>query len=416
MKNTSTKAFILFLTAMVVLLAFNFFKKPFAKNFVQTETDNLVPTPTPLPDQSLLLWETMDAKQKILQLIALPVVLDKNNDNTSELASWLAKHPVGIITLFGNKLDASLAQQAISQLRATYQANIPQPLIAVDHEGGSVQRLSGVGFSVLPAWKDICEGNLSQQEIDQLYEKSAQELFETGVNIVFAPVVDLQRPSGVLANRACSDDQDKVVAMSSRFIYAFAKHNIMSTIKHFPGIGGASKDLHFASAKTALQPAEADVFLNILNQYPNIGVMTAHVGLLEVPFTSPCSLTPVCLSALRADFPEAVIFSDALEMQSALNYATELNNLIKKEKQQLSTETLPKLDKVSDLALIAKQAVVAGNDVLVFGPAVTVLEMQTVVDYLVEEYDLDSDFAKRVNDSSLKIMQLKKVDNILQAE
>lgn len=403
MKNLHIKILIFVLFLFAMLLGFNYIKKPFAENFVSLDQPlESAPILSPTPNLSVLAWEKMSAKQRILQLIAAPVVVDEQS-----MQLWLKENPAGLVTLFGENVSFEAAKQTTEKIKQQYQDQSIFPLFAVDHEGGKVQRLSGDGFEKLPSWHQVCESTDSAYLAD-FYQTSAQQLSKAGINIIFAPVVDLASPNGVLADRVCGGEKEKTVEYATRFIYAFAQHNIMSVIKHFPGIGQANKDLHYNPGQILLRPEDADVFKEILDQFPNIGVMTAHITFKDVPIELPCSLSDICLAALREQYKEAVIFSDALDMESALTFAKKLeaseSAYLKKEQK----ENQESADFIN-LALVAKQAIAAGNDVLVFGKGVKADQLNRVVEFLLVEYEADSNFAARVDKSSQKIMNLKKV-------
>ena len=260
------------------------------------------------------------------------------------------------------------------------------PLIAVDHEGGLVQRLNGEGFTKLDAWQKVVNSYSNEQQ-KAVFNQSARELSEVGINIVFAPVVDLASSSAVLKTRAAAD-MDKTYLAASNFILQFAQNGVMAVIKHFPGIGSISKDPHNAASTITLDKNDTEIFSQLLNKFKNIGVMTTHVRLENKLSGQVCSLSEECLSKFTDTYPKVLLFTDDLTMKSA------------KAQGDSAQE--------KSLGQIAVEAIKAGNNVLVFGRGTNASSLEEVVVTLQKEYEDSESFRNKVNNSVAKILELKK--------
>ncbi len=415
MKNLSVKILIFVLVILVFLLGFNYFKKPFAEKFAQLEKQRqqqaellsageLSPTPTinPIPD----FWQGLSPRERILQVIAMPFLIESSDSklNKDQLL-WLKSNSVGLITFFGQNVDFNQAKDTITAIKQQAQTQKFTPLLAVDHEGGKVQRFNGEGFSVLPSFKTVCQTQEATQAA-QLYQQSAQELADVGINIIFAPVIDLADPGTALAERSCSSDPEITTDFAIQSILAYAKSGIMSVIKHFPGMGLAKKDVHLVQETVNLRQKDSEIFKTILDEVPNIGVMTAHVS-LKGAIDEPCSLSETCLAKLQETYPEALVFTDALDMAGVLQ-ALDEDELISLDLES-SAEAKLNFDKDDvRLASVAKQAILAGNDVLVFGKGVEVTQLDKLVTLLTLEYQKDQNFAAKLDAAGQKILDLKK--------
>ncbi|MBD3279210.1 MAG: hypothetical protein GF390_00680 [Candidatus Pacebacteria bacterium] len=396
----NTKIFVGVLLVIAVLLGLNYYYKPFYHQFLiklEQQKNATSPTPTPTISAKQQLFEQLTAKQKIWQVMAVPLVLGQDVAEASQSAQlqWIIKNEPGLVTVFGQEITQDKAQQQLTQLQQSYEQALP-PLIAVDHEGGRVQRLRGQGFTQLPSWRQLCS-NLDQAEQQQDLQNSAQELAAVGINIVFAPVVDLATNNSVLGDRTCSDDLSTTQQAAENFILTFAEQGIMPVLKHFPGIGQAQQDLHQQAVAVQLRPEDARIFQYLLDQYPNIGVMTSHLRLQNKLSGRPCSLSSECLSQFSQIYNETLVFTDALDMASAL------------QSVQTNSETATAVVDDQQAALIeaAKQAIMAGNDVLVFGKGVTTEELDQVAAALVAEYEINPVFERNIDESVIKIMRLK---------
>lgn len=434
MKNWSVNILVLILLVLTFLLGFNYLKKPFADRFLQKEdpvpeisSDELTPTINPIP----ALWNSLSAKEKVLQVIAMPYLIEnKNQAVMDKQIAWLKNNPVGLITFFGQEITLPEAKKNIDAIFDQAKTQKFSPLLAVDHEGGKVQRFNGEGFIQLPSFREICQ-NQEASQAAEIYQSSARQLSDLGINIIFAPVVDLAETGTDLADRSCSNDLNTTADFAVTSIVAYGKSGIMSVIKHFPGMGLAKKDVHFSSETVELRSKDADVFKTILDEIPNIGVMTAHLK-LEGLLDKPCSLSEQCLTVLKENYPAALVFTDALDMAGALE-AIDDEMLIKfgeDNKLNESSDTGEAesdsseiddvlLEEVTDteffftqedlqLASAAKVAILAGNDVLVFGKGVDPDQLDKVIEMLVIEYQKDESFAKKLDLAGQKILDLKK--------
>lgn len=385
MKNLSTKLLIIALFIVAVLSGYNYFHRPFLEKFSQQLPQTEVSEETNEERIEAALAQLSETEQ-LAQLMSVPVVLGNSeasaSTGTQTAVSWIVDHDPGFVTLFGRNLtleEVSEFTRAVTSDTSGY-----VPLVAVDHEGGSVQRLRGDGFSLLPAWRQNCQADSAERTT--VFSQSASELQQAGIHIVFAPVLDVARSGSFIGNRACSTE-DEAVSTASDFILSFAQHGILSVAKHFPGIGGVTVDLHTQPAVVTIEARDTLPFERVLQTFPNIGVMTTHVAVENRTDNMPCSLSTVCLSHFSLHFPEALLFTDALEMDSAGI-----------QQDGLGEKTLPAR---------AVQAIAAGNDVLVFGETVTLAEIEEVMNALKSEYDSNEIFRQRVETSVQKVLELK---------
>lgn len=386
MRNISTTILILALFILALLSGYNYFKRPFLERFVQDQAEPETVQETN-DDIVVAAMARLSETEKLSQLISMPVVLGVSESSASADAKVAFAQRVvdiapGFITIFGRNLtfeEVSEFTQAlvVDELKQA-------PLIAVDHEGGSVQRLRGEGFSILPVWRQNCQTESAKRAL--MFSESARQLREAGVHIVFAPVIDVARSGSFIGNRACLTE-DEAVSTASDFILSFAQNGILSVVKHFPGIGGVAADLHFQSATTPVESRDTRPFERIMQTFPNIGVMTTHVIVEDATDGLPCSLSALCLTQFSTHFPEVLLFTDALEMDSA---GTDLDGLGEKTLSQR-----------------AIQALSAGNTVLVFGETVTTSEIKEIIEALRLEYASNEIFREQVERSVKKVLELK---------
>jgi len=147
----------------------------------------------------------------------------------------------GVILFARNIGEAEQVKSLTAQLRALAADDV---LIAIDHEGGRVNRL-GAAATPWPspmAWAATGDIDLTRRAA----AVAAQELALLGINLNFAPVADIldNYHNAVLGVRCFSDDPQTVAAYSSAFIEGYRCSKVAATAKHFPGHGGTSVDSH----------------------------------------------------------------------------------------------------------------------------------------------------------------------------
>lgn len=205
----------------------------------------------------------------------------------------------------------------------------PEIIIAVDQEGGRVQRLKK-GFSLIPPMQRLGDLVLHERELglDLCKETGwlvASELIACGVDLSFSPVLDLdQNSSSVIGDRAFSDQIDVVIDCARAFIFGMHEAGMASVGKHYPGHGSISEDSHVEKPidKRILNEIEnKDLipFKELINDLD--GIMTAHILFPEVD-KNVTTFSKIWLSEIlkeKLNF-KGIIFSDDLNMEGANDY------------------------------------------------------------------------------------------------
>jgi beta-N-acetylhexosaminidase len=243
---------------------------------------------------------------------------------TSEDVRLLAHPMVGSVILFTRNYQ-SPAQ--VSALTASIRSlRTPHLLIAVDHEGGRIQRFRP-GFTALPAARalgrcfeqDRREGLRLTQAVGWLM---AAELRAVGVDFSFAPCVDLDYGvSEIIGDRAFSQDADAVGALGVAYMAGMREAGMPAIAKHFPGHGAVIADSHVALPLDRREYAdlEADIRpYRVLIQNNLAAVMGAHVVFPAVD-ELPASLSARWIQGvLRRDLNfHGCVFADDLTMAGA---------------------------------------------------------------------------------------------------
>ena len=242
------------------------------------------------------------------------------------LESEVLRHPcVGGVILFSRNYRCRKQLRALCD--AIHGLRQPPLLIAVDHEGGRVQRFRD-GFTALPA----------AARYGMLYDRNpglacrvahtggwvmAVELRASGVDFSFAPVLDLGRGvSTVIGDRAFHHDADVVTMLARAFLEGMRGAEVGGVGKHFPGHGGVAADSH--SALPVDHRSYEDLKLADLVPFERLaasglaGIMPAHV-VYECVDTRPAGYSRRWIRGiLRGELGfQGVVFSDDLDMVAA---------------------------------------------------------------------------------------------------
>lgn len=201
-------------------------------------------------------------------------------------------------------------------------------LISVDQEGGRVQRFKS-GFTRLPSMQALSDYAASNSNINIFKEVGwlmAAELIAVGIDISFAPVLDVDRnTSSIIGNRSFSDIPSNVSSIAKEFISGMNEAGMQATGKHFPGHGGIFEDSHLLQPqdKRSLDELIKHDLIPFMDLKDDIGgIMCAHILFPEVDALS-AGFSPFWIKEIlrnRIGF-KGVVFSDDLTMKGAGEYS-----------------------------------------------------------------------------------------------
>ncbi|MEW6387750.1 MAG: beta-N-acetylhexosaminidase [Thermodesulfobacteriota bacterium] len=226
---------------------------------------------------------------------------------------------VGGIILFARNLEDPVQVWELNRdLQREALAATGQPLlIAMDQEGGPVQRLRAP-FTLIPPAREL-GSRASPEEVELLARKTARELSLVGVNVNLAPVLDVARgPDCPLWERSYGPEPEKVAALGLAAIRGYLAGGVLPVAKHFPGLGDTLKDSHEELPRAASPDPRRETDLLPFRRAVEAGVpliMTAHV-LVPAWDAAPATLSPAALTGrLREGLGfGGVIMTDDLEM------------------------------------------------------------------------------------------------------
>lgn len=255
-----------------------------------------------------------------------PVMADIAGLELSQEEKERLRHPaIGSVILFSRNYESIEQLQALTT--EIHELRDPPLLIAVDHEGGRVQRFRD-GFTHLPAMRGY--GELFDEDPAQALQQSstagwlmAAELLELGVDFSFAPIADLDSgESDVIGDRAFHSKPGIASELSLSFMLGMRKAGMAATAKHFPGHGCVQGDSHHmipVDKRSFEQLSENDLVpFRVMIASAVEGIMTAHVIYPEMDEQPPTFSHYWLQTVLREQLGyKGLIFSDDLSMEGA---------------------------------------------------------------------------------------------------
>ncbi|MBS1769858.1 MAG: glycoside hydrolase family 3 protein [Acidobacteria bacterium] len=268
----------------------------------------------------------LDLKQKIGQLFSIGIAGPEIDGSTEALLREI--QPGGVCLFSRNVREISQVRDLCDGLREI----LINPIISIDQEGGTVDRLRRIVTPMAAA------GQVSSVEKAEQMGRLIGELLRIlGVNTDFAPVVDVvdEARSGAsngLFTRPLGRSKKAVVELAGGFLSGLESQGIVGCLKHFPGLGAAKVDSHNELPYIELSDSElSDVdlypYLELLPKH-NAAVMVAHAAYTGVSLQEkaqngtllPSSLSSSVISGLlreKVGF-DGLVFTDDLEMGAIL--------------------------------------------------------------------------------------------------
>jgi beta-N-acetylhexosaminidase len=265
--------------------------------------------------------DSLDIKIGQMLLIGFPKA-----DVDPSVLEEIRKGKVGSIIIFEKNIPPKNSFVALKKITWTYQRAAPIPLfICIDQEGGRVNRLKdkyGFPRSITAA----AMGNSHSLDSVRFYsEATAATLAGLGINVNFAPVVDLasnpDNPIIARYGRAFSANEDSVALFAKEFIKGHRKFNVLTSPKHFPGHGSSKDDTHLgiADVTKTWEARELEPYETLIDSGYVDAIMTAHIVNRKLdPEGHPGTLSDDIVSGMlrnKMGF-DGVVFTDDMQMHA----------------------------------------------------------------------------------------------------
>jgi beta-N-acetylhexosaminidase len=244
----------------------------------------------------------------------------------AEVLREVSEGKVGSIIIFEKNIPARNSFAALKKIIWTYQKASKIPLfISIDQEGGKVNRLNDkYGFPRSITAEAMGKSN-SLDSVRFYAEATAATLSGLGINVNFAPVVDLavnpSNPVIVKHGRSFSNNQDSVIMLAKEFIKEHRKYGVLTSLKHFPGHGSSLADTHLGIADVTESWSERELvpYDALIKEGYADAVMTSHIVNRKLDKAGfPGTLSKDILNGIlrqRLNF-NGLVFSDDMQMHA----------------------------------------------------------------------------------------------------
>ncbi|MBN2824099.1 MAG: beta-N-acetylhexosaminidase [Campylobacterales bacterium] len=262
-----------------------------------------------------------ESKEAIEKLIGNMFIVGFNGtdiSSNSPIVDDINRYHLAGVILFSKNINSPKQLSTLTTKLHSYANH--DLLIAVDQEGGKVQRLSPKNdFSQYPNADSVARsGDVS------LYKSMARGLKDMGINFNLAPVVDLAlNPKNrviVGLKRSFGSDPKIVASYAKAFIKAMSNQGVLTSLKHFPGHGSSLGDTHqgFVDVTKLWQEKELEPYRRLIDEGMVDTIMVAHVFNKQIDSRYPASLSYNTITKkLRGELGyNGVVISDDLQMRA----------------------------------------------------------------------------------------------------
>lgn len=239
-------------------------------------------------------------------------------DATSGWPNWLSPGTSGVFLPDGSAgINAGYFRSDNPAFPTT-----PQPFVALDYEGGLVSDHAGL-IGTMPSPREQA-ATMSPEQVRAMAADRAGAMQYYGINVDFAPLVDLDLGSPIVGARSYGSDAATVTNYAGAFADGLRDNGVLPVLKHFPGHGSANGDSHIQLATTdgwdVLRERDVPIYTELLARPGPWMVMMGHLVVPGLSFDpqTPTSVDPAAYQALRetTGFTGPVITDDLSGMRA----------------------------------------------------------------------------------------------------
>lgn len=291
----------------------------------------------PTAEEKILKY--MTPEEKVGQLFLFGI---NGTTLTPQTEEFLTRNHIGGVLLYGKNI---VSEEQVKHLTAQIQTTNRIPLfISIDQEGGVVSRLK---------WNSTLTMAQSEMQTTEEAYTIAKErgvmLKEIGINMNLAPVVEyITDTNSFMYTRAFRGTQEEVTQKGISAINGYRESDVIAVLKHYPGHSNASPDSHFALPIVDISPDKWSEYISqfseIIKQTDVDGIMVGHIQYPQID-TQPSSISTTIISTklIQELGYQGLVITDDMEMGA--------------------------LKEVGTPTELAKQALLAGNDLLIYSTA-----------------------------------------------
>ena len=337
----------------------------------------------------------MTETQRIGQLFAVGLADDHlSPDTVSAIQAYHFGSVHFIVTTSVGVAGIRAVTSAVQSLASPDTTGGVRFFIAANQEGGEIQALQGAGFSRMPSALD--QGSLPTARLDGLATRWGRELADAGVNVDFAPVMDVvppgtdgeNRPIGAL-DREFGHDPATVAAHGVAFLRGMERAGIIPTAKHFPGLGRVQGNTDFAAGVTDSVTTANDPYLATFREAIDSGIPFVMVALATYTRIDPTNMAVFSPVVIR-ELLHGTMHFEGVVVSDDLGSSVQVANIPPGERAERFLE--------------------AGGDLIVSKTVPTAIEMYGPV---LARAQSDESFRRLVDHAALRILRAKEATGLL---
>ena len=276
----------------------------------------------------------LSIEEKIGQMI----IIGLNTEiSVKKLEEIINTYKVGGVLLYKrNYKDYEEMIDLINKIKEINQNNKVPMFIAIDQEGGRVNRIPKE-FGNLPAANKLVKKSKEEDFVKIAGEITGEMLNKLGINMDFAPVLDIKRfeDKHAIGDRAYSENVENVCKYGIEYMQALQKYNVISIVKHFPGHGATKEDSHFRLPKIncEIEKLEREDMMPFKEAMKNEadGILVGHLRINRIGKKGPVSMSKRFITKYirkKCRYNGLVITDDVRMKGVRIRYGK--NNVVKK--------------------------------------------------------------------------------------
>ncbi|MFJ7640268.1 beta-N-acetylhexosaminidase [Peribacillus sp. NPDC097225] len=267
--------------------------------------------------------EKMTLEEKVGQLMMIGF---SGTEKSTEVQEFIEEKHIGGIIYFDRNMSSpkQVAELSNSLQESAKGSRFSLPLmVAIDQEGGAITRMREQ-VSPIPSQQKLGE-KATADEVYQVAKLNGRELDSMGINLNFAPVLDLSKKD----SRSFGTDPKKVHQYGEKVIQGLNEASVTGALKHFPGNGRSEIDPHVETSSVEanqldLENSDIYPFKEIIKEVDNdkFFMMVTHIKYPAYDKEKPASLSKVIIEDLLREKLgyKGIVITDDMEMGAVKNY------------------------------------------------------------------------------------------------
>ena len=224
-------------------------------------------------------------------------------------------NPLGVNLFSRNLQTREQAKKLIEDIKNVI--NRDDVIIAVDQEGGRVNRLQPISQQKYASAKQLAQRDIKYTQYHAML--ISKELNDLGINLNYAPVVDIENNSPVLEGRTFSSDTTIITKYTKALVDEYVYNGICPCVKHIPGHFYTNNDPHLQQIVIDLPRSEIEKTIGYIKNFAKCPMaMTSHVIFSDIDEYNPVTTSSKVISEIIRGFLgfEGLLIGDAIDMHA----------------------------------------------------------------------------------------------------